>query len=192
MKGVVLFCICILSAAVAAAGQRGTTFTGMAVILGSELDTRPVMRPFTLTVRGRTSGTETARYVQTLESVGQDALQREMDSNELGRFSLSGSVAQPLHAVIVHESERETRIRAVFRWMDFGEWRSYRSADHPFAYIEIRVDRRTGQGDGTIIPAARIRFRPSRGGGPDTIQIAEYGAFPGQLMGVRMRGRRSF
>jgi len=177
---------------VVAAGQRGTTFTGTAVILGSELDTRPVTRPFTLTVRGRTSGVETARYVRTLERVGQDALQREIDSNELGRFSLSGSVAQPLHAVIVHESESETRIRAVFRWMEFGEWRRYKSDEHPFAYIEVRVDRRTGQGDGTIIPAARIRFRPSRGGGPDTIQIEEYGTFPGQLMDVRMRGRRSF
>ena len=77
------------------------------------------------------------------------------------------------------------RIRAVFRrWIGFGELRrGARSVDYPFGYVEIRIDPRTGRGEGTIIPAARIRFR-----GEDTVEIEDFGTFPGRLMGVQMRG----
>jgi hypothetical protein len=50
------------------------------------------------------------------------------------------------------------------------------------------MDPRTGRGEGTIIPAARIRFRNGRNGGMDTVEIEDFGTFPGRLMGVRMRG----
>ena len=179
-----------LAVAVSAYGQRGTTFTGTAVIYGSGFNTRTVSRPFTMVVNGRTSPSEAARYLNTLQSGGQDELLRELNRNDLGRFSLTGSVGQRLSAVIVDEDNGSTRIRAVFqRWIGFGELRyGLRSADYPFGYVEIRIDPRTGQGEGTIIPAARIRFRNARNGGMDTVEIEDFGTFPGRLMGVRMRG----
>ena len=141
-------------------------------------------------LNGRTSPTDTTRYLRTLERGGQEALMREIDKNDLGRFSLNGSVGVPISAVVVDQDGSQTRIRAIFqRWLGFGELRNgYRSVDYPFGYVEIRVDPRTGQGDGMIIPAARIRFRNARNGGNDTVEIEDFGTFPGRLMGVRMRG----
>jgi hypothetical protein len=132
----------------------------------------------------------TARHLRTLENGGQDALLREIGSIDVGRFSLTGSVGEPLNAVVVDQDNGETRIRAVFRrWIGFGELRrGYRSVDYPFGYVEIRIDPRTGRGEGTIIPAARIRFRNSRNGGGDMVEIEDFGTFPGRLMGVRSRG----
>lgn len=172
---------------VPAYAQRGTTLTGTAVIYGSGSNTRTVTRSFTMIVTGKTSPDESARHLSALQRGGQDALMREISSNDLGRFSLDGSVGQPLNAVIIDEDNGETRIRAVFRrWIGFGELRrGLRSVDYPFGYVEIRIDPRTGRGDGTIIPAAKVRFR-----GSDTIEIEDFGTFPGRLIGVRMRGLR--
>lgn len=185
MKRAIGLGIFILTIATASYAQRGTTFTGTAVIYGSGVSTRTVTRSFTMIVNGRSSSAELKGYVSALERDGQDALLREMDDGDLGRFSLSGSVGQRLNAVIVDQDNGETRIRAVFeRWIGFGELRrGLRSVDYPFGYVEIRIDPRTGRGDGTLIPAARIRFRNS-----NTIEVEDFGTFPGRLMGVRMRG----
>ena len=165
--------------------QRGMTFAGTAVIYGSGFNTRTVTRSFTLTINRRTTDAEAARYLNTLDRGGQDALLREIDGNDLGRFSLSGSVGERLNAVLIDQDGGDTRIRAVFRrWVGFGELRrGARSVDYPFGYVEIRYDPRTGKGEGTIIPAARVRFR-----GGNTIEIEDFGTFPGRLMGVQMRG----
>ena len=183
-----IFTIIILGlacSAITAAAQRGMTFTGTAVIYGSGFNTRTISRGFTLTVNRRTSESEAQRYLSTLQSGGQDALMREIQNNDLGRFSMTGSVGHPLNAVLIDRDGGDTRIRAVFRrWIGFGELRrGARSVDYPFGYVEIRIDPRTGRGEGTIIPAARIRFR-----GEDTVEIEDFGTFPGRLMGVQMRG----
>src|SRR5215204_6864287 len=189
-KTIYLLILILGAASTSLYAQRGTTFTGTAVIYGSGLSTRTITRQFTLILNGRTSASDTTRYLRTLESGGQDALMREVDKNDFGRFSLGGSVGVPISAVVVDQDGGDTRIRAIFqRWLGFGELRNgYRSVDYPFGYVEIRVDPRTGRGDGTIIPAARIRFRNARNGGNDTVEIEDFGTFPGRLMGVRMRG----
>jgi hypothetical protein len=175
-----------LGVAISAFGQNGSTFTGTALIYGSGFNTRTVTRPFTLIINGRTSADDAKRYLGTLESGGQDALLRQIEGNDLGRFSFNGSVGLPLNAVIVDKDGDDTRIRAVFkRWIGFGELRrGARSVDYPFSYVELRIDR-SSKGEGTIIPAAKIRFR-----GNDTIEVEDFGTFPGRLMGVRMRGGR--
>lgn len=185
MKRTIAFLILSFAVATTAYAQK-TTFTGTAVIYGSGLSTRTITRSFTLTINGRTSDADAARYLRTLESGGQDALLREIGSADLGRFSLSGSVGQPVNAILVDRDGDETIIRAVFRrWIGFGELRrGLRSVDYPFGYVELRIDR-NGRGDGTIIPAARVRFR-----GGNTVEVEDFGTFPGRLMGVRMRGGR--
>jgi hypothetical protein len=165
-------------------GQRGTTFTGTAVIYGSGFNTRTISRPFTLTINRQTSDADASRYLSILDRGGQDDLMREIGSNDLGRFSFAGSTGLPLNAVLVDRDGGDTRVRALFRrWMGFGELRrGLRSVDYPFTYVEIRFDR-NGRGEGTIIPAARVRFRDA-----DTLEVEDFGTFPGRLMGVRMRG----
>ncbi len=165
--------------------QNDTTVTGTALMFGSGRNTRNVTRPFTMTITGETSAADAARYLSTLQEGGQDALMRAIDSNNLGRFSFTGSVGQQLNAVIVDQDNGDTRVRAVFRRpVGFEELRrGLRSVDYPFGYVEVRIDPRTGRGDGTIIPAARIRFRNGN------VEIEDFGTFPGRLMGVRVRGR---
>jgi hypothetical protein len=178
-----LIAIAVLFGTVSA--QRGMTITGTAVIYGSGFNTRTVTRPFTMTINRRTSDAEVAGYLDALQGGGQDALLRAIDKNDFGRFSLSGSVGEPLNAVIIDQDGDDTRIRAVFRrWVGFGELRrGARSVDYPFGYIEVRFDRRTGRGEGTFIPAAKIRLR-----GGNTVEVEDFGTFPGRLMGVQMRG----
>ena len=165
--------------------QRGTTITGTALIYGSGYNTRTVSRPFTMTIDRRTTDGDATAMLQTLERGGQDDFLREIEDNELGRFSFDGRVGLPINAVLIDRDGGDTRIRAVFkRWIGFGELRrGLRSVDYPFTYVEIRFDQRTGRGDGTIIPAARVRAR-----GSNTLEVEDFGTFPGRLMGVRVRG----
>jgi len=168
----------------AATAQRGATFTGTAVIYGSGLNTRTVSRTFTMIINRKTTDADTTRYLQTLQRGGQDDFLREIESNELGRFSFDGHTGLPINAVLVDRDGDDTRIRAVFkRWIGFGELRrGARSTDYPFTYVEIRIDQK-GHGEGMIIPAARVRAR-----GSNTFEFEDFGTFPGRLMGVRMRG----
>ena len=185
MKKSILFLMLIFSIASTVVAQRGTTFTGTAVIYGSGFSTRTVTRPFTLIINRRTSDADATRYLRTLEQSGQDGLMREIGNNDLGSFSLGSSLGLSLNAVLIEREEGDTRIRAIFRrWIGFGELRrGARSVDYPFSYVELHIDPRTGRGEGTIIPAARIRSR-----GVDTIEVEDFGTFPGRLIGVRMRG----
>ncbi len=190
-KNIIGIALIIGTLALSGFAQQATTFTGTAVIYGSGFNTRTVTRTFTLRVNGRTSPADAARYLRTLESGGQDSLLSEIRTNELGRFSLGSSIGRDLNAVIVDSYEGKTRIRAVFeRWIGFGELRyGARSVDYPFGYVEILVDPRTGKGEGTFIPASRIRFKNGKNGGGDTVEIEDFGTFPGRLIGVTMRGR---
>ena len=138
-----------------------------------------------MTIDRRTSDADATAMLQTLGRGGQDDFLREIEDNELGRFSFDGRVGLPINAVLIDRDGGDTRIRAVFkRWIGFGELRrGLRSVDYPFTYVEIRFDQRTGRGDGTIIPAARVRAR-----GSNTLEVEDFGTFPGRLMGVRVRG----
>lgn len=191
MKRAIYLGLLVVIAAGTSLAQTSTTFTGTAVIYGSGFNTRTITRPFTMIVNRTTPPSEASRYLDILEDRGQDALLREIDDKELGRFALGASVGLPLNAVVVDQHNGVTRIRAVFRrWIGFGELRrGYRSLDYPFGYVELLVNPRTGRGEGTFIPAARIRFREGRSGGVDTVEIEDFGTFPGRLMGVSTRGR---
>lgn len=191
MKRYLTFFVVALATATAALGQQAATFTGTAVIYGSGFNTRTTTRNFTLRLTGQTSSEEASRLVGILQDDGQDGLLKALDKQKVGNFSLGSQVARDVNAAYVTEVDGKTRIRAVFaRWLGFGELRGgYRSVDYPFSYIEIFVDPRTGKGEGTFIPAAKIRYRTKNGN--NEIEIEDFGTFPGRLMGVQMRGRMS-
>lgn len=178
----------IAIAAGIAMGQR-TTFQGTVLIYGSGFNTRTVTAPFTLTIDRTNTPAEAARMLGTLRERGQSGLLDELNrSRGLGRLSIGGRVGHELGAVIVDDVGGRRRIRAVTdRWVGFGElWRGSRSTDYPFTYIELIVDPRTGRGDGTFIAAAKVRFRENQ----NTVEIEDFGTFPGRVMDVRVRGGR--
>lgn len=184
MKRTIYFAILITALAITSFGQRRETFTGTALIYGTGLNTRTISRSFTLILNGRSSANDVARLVEARQSGGQDALRRELDRTDLGRFSFAGNVGVPIGAVMVDRDSNGALIRVIFsRTLGFGELRrGLRSVDYPFGYLELRLDGR-GRGEGTIIPAAQIRIR-----GNDTFEVEDFGTFPGRLMGVRQRG----
>jgi hypothetical protein len=175
--------------AITAGAQQRTTITGTVMIYGAGLNTRTTTNTFTLTLNGRTSPDEARRLLGVLQNGGQDDLQRALQHNDLGRFSIGGRVGIPVEAVVVDKgSDGKTRLRVVMeRWQGFGElWRGGRSLDYPFSYVEINIDPRNGNGDGTFIAAAQIRWRNNKG--QSQVEIEDFGTFPGRLMGVKVRG----
>jgi hypothetical protein len=188
MKRTIFGVICLgIAMAAGVAGQERMTFTGTAVIYGSGLNTRTVTRSFTLRIDGTTSDQDVTRYLSILQDKGQDGLRNAIHNNNRGRFSLSGNIGSELEAVRIDDVDGKRRVRAVFeRWQGFGELRGgYRSLDYPFGYVELLFDPRTGDGEGTFIPAAQIRFRSKNGN--SQVEIEDFGTFPGRLMGVKMR-----
>ncbi|HKP69107.1 MAG TPA: hypothetical protein VJV05_07480 [Pyrinomonadaceae bacterium] len=183
MKKAIILFIAVVVGTLTVSAQRNTTITGTAVIYGSGYSTRTITRPFTLIINNRSSSSDMTGFVEVLQSGGQDSLRRELDRRDVGRFSLGSGVGVPVGSITVDRNGDGTRIRAIFtRNVGFGELRNgLRSADYPFGYVEIILNQ-NGKGDGTIIPAAKIRFR-----GADTIEVEDFGTFPGRLMGVQVR-----
>jgi len=185
-KGLTLIALIVI-AATAAMAQR-TTFQGTVVIYGSRFNTRTMTAPFTLIVNDTTSDANAARLLGILRERGQRGLLDEINNvTGLGRLSIGNRVGHELGAVLVDSVDGKRRIRAITdRWIGFGEfWRGSRSTDYPFTYVELLVDPRTGRGNGTFIAAAKVRFV-----GGNTVEIEDFGTFPGQIMGVTMRGGR--
>jgi hypothetical protein len=164
-----------------ASAQPRETYTGTMVGVGGRLG--GVTRSFSLTLDGRTPDTEASRAVAILAEGGQDALLDTLRGKRLGRFSLGGQLARDLN--FVNETmlpNGERKIVILFeRWMNLYELRSgERSTDYPFSYVELILDR-SGRGQGTFIPAARIRFKNN------LVEVENFGIYPARLYGVRRR-----
>lgn len=174
----------------AAPGQRGDeesegrkeTFTGTLIGIGGPLAGRSTS--FTLTINGVTSDQDARRYVSMLAEKGQDGLMSAVKDQKLGTFALTGQVGRDVNVVRIHPTETGRKITIVFeRWLNLFEVRyGTRSEDYPFTYAEIYVDAQ-GKGEGTLIPAARIRFDKSE----QSVEIENFGIYPARLSGIRAR-----
>jgi hypothetical protein len=103
---------------------------------------------------------------------------------DLGRFSLGGQLGRQLNFVTETTlANGDRKLMILFeRWMDIYELRQgTRSTDYPFGYVELIVDR-NGRGEGSFIPAARIRFT-----GGNQVEVENFGIYPARLYGVRRR-----
>jgi hypothetical protein len=185
---VFLIAIAFISQAKAQGGRE--TFTGTVLSYGTGLNTRSVTRSFTLDITGQTSQQQIQRYLGILQEGGQDNLLREVDDQNLGRFSVGPNIGVPIN--FVHEStvNGRRRIFVVFeRWTQFAELRGgYRSLDYPFGVIELSIDPKTGRGEGTYIAAARIRWDSRGNNGQPQVEIENFATFPARLLGVVQRG----
>jgi hypothetical protein len=157
------------------------SYTGTMVGIGGR---RTVTRTFSLTINGRTPDAEVARDVAILAEGGQDSLLRAIRDRDLGRFSLGGQLGRQLNFVTQRTlANGDRKLMILFeRWMDIYELRyGTRSTDYPFGYIELIVDR-NGRGEGSFVPAARVRFI-----GGSQVEVENFGIYPARLYGVRRR-----
>ena len=177
LTGALIFTFAVNGLAQSAASE---TYTGTMVGIGGR---RNVTRTFNLTITGRTPDSEVTREVAILAEGGQDDLLKAIGDRNLGRFSLGGELGRQLNFVVeTTQSNGDRKLMILFeRWMNIYELRSgTRSVDYPFSYVEI-VDR-NGRGEGTFIPAARVRFNKR-----NEIEVENFGIYPARLFGVRRR-----
>ncbi len=146
-----------------------------------------VSRPFTLTIEGYTSASDASRYLQILETQGQDGLQKAISKEKLGYFAVSGQIGRNLNCVRETAADGGRRITVLFeRWLNMFEVRyGTRSEDYPFTYIELFIDK-NGKGEGTLIPAARVYFDKKN---QNQLNVENFGIYPARLAGVQLRNK---
>jgi hypothetical protein len=141
---------------------------------------------FTLTVNSYTPENEIAGILNVLQKGGQDGLMRALGKEKRGTLQIGSRLGLDVQAVWVTRTEEGRKISALSeRWQGFGELRrGARSLDYPLTYIEIFIEEDGGNGDGTLIPAARVR---SRGG--NNIEVENFGIYPARLTNIKVRKR---
>lgn len=145
---------------------------------------------FNLTITGRTSDEDAQRYLAILDDRGQDAALDAIRNNDLGNLQFPGSIGRRLNVVRESSANGQRRLFIVFeRWTQFAEQRGgYRSLDYPFGVVEIFIDERTGKGEGTYIPAARIRLDDNKRTGTQQLEVENFATYPVKLNNIELRG----
>jgi hypothetical protein len=143
-------------------------------------------RPFTLIVNRYTSPNQVRELNDALQRGGQDALLNAISKMNAGRIQVGTGVGVPANVIIADPwGDGGTKLTVIYqRRINFYELRyGTRSEDYRFGYAEIFLNR-NGTGQGTFIPAARVRLRDG-----NTWEVEDFGVFPARLMGLRSSGR---
>ncbi|HEY0079258.1 MAG TPA: hypothetical protein VGB73_11635 [Pyrinomonadaceae bacterium] len=167
----------------AAQAQSRQTINGTVVGIGGRFAGRT--RPFTLIVNSYTSPGQVRELNDALRDGGQDGLLRALSGMNAGRIQVGTGVGLPVSAIIADPwNEGGTRLTVFYeRNVSFYELRyGARSENYRVGYAEIFLDR-NGRGQGTFIPAARVRLRDG-----NTWEVEDFGVFPARLMGLRASG----
>jgi hypothetical protein len=163
----------------------GSTITGTAYAFSGRLAGRSGL--FTLIISKYSSEDEVRRLNEALQSGGQDSLLNALTDMSAGRIQVGTGVGVTANAILATDLPNgETKLTVIFeRKLRFSELRyGTRSADYKFGYAEVYL-RRNGEGQGTLIPAAKIRLREG-----NLWEVEDFGTFPARLMGLRVRGAR--
>jgi hypothetical protein len=169
-----------------APSYSGATISGTAYAFSGRFSGRSA--PFQLIVNRYSSAEEVQRLNEALRSGGQDSLLNAISGMSAGRIEVGTGVGVPANAILATELPNgETKLTVIFeRRLRFSELRyGTRSADYKFGYAEVYL-RRNGEGQGTLIPAAKIRLLEG-----NTWEVEDFGTFPARLMGLRARGGRA-
>lgn len=164
-------------------GRSSLRVNGTVVGIGGRLAGRSA--PFTLIVNSPSSVAQVRELTEVLSS-GQDALLNALSKMDAGRVQIGSGVGVPANAVIVEPwGEGGTKLTVFYqRNLSFYELRyGTRSQDYPIGYAEMFLDR-NGHGEGTLIPAARVRLKSG-----NTWEVEDFGVYPARLMGLRSSGR---
>lgn len=164
---------------------EGSTVTGTVLAFSSgRLGSRS--SNFRLLIKNYTSRAEVERLNDVLRS-GQDKLLDAISGMSAGQIQIGSGVGVRANVIFAEPSGNgETKITVVYqRNVGFSELRyGTRSADYRFGYAELFI-RRNGAGQGTLIPAAKIRLRDG-----NTWEVEDFGIYPARLLGLRVHGGR--
>lgn len=165
---------------------EGSTVTGTVISFGGRGRLGSRSGNFRLIIRNYTSRSEVERLNDALRS-GQDGLLNAISGMSAGQIQIGSGVGVPANVIFAEpHGNGETKITVIYqRYLGFSELRyGTRSADYKFGYAELFI-RRNGNGQGTLIGAAKIRLR-----GGNTWEVEDFGIYPARLMGLRVHGGR--
>jgi hypothetical protein len=168
-------------AKVSTRAAQGRTITGTVVGISGRYAGRS--SPFRLIVNRYTTPEEIQQLTSAMQS-GQDELLKTLSHMDAGRISISNNVGVTANAIIRTQQENGTKLTVLYqRNINFYELRyGTRSEDYKFGYAEMFFNR-AGRGEGTFIPAAKVRLRDG-----NTWEVEDFGVFPARLMGLQVRG----
>lgn len=164
--------------------QSRVRVNGTVVGIGGRLAGRT--RNFSLIINSYTTADQVRRLNEALREDGQDGLIRALDRLDAGRIQVGPTVGVVANAIIADPwGDGGTKLTVFYeRNLNFYELRyGSRRQDYRLGYAEIFLNR-NGRGEGTFIPAARVRLR-----GDNTWEVEDFGVFPARLMGLRATGR---
>lgn len=180
-----VLCCSALFAVPSESSDNGTLrVTGTVVGISGRLAGRS--RPLTLIVNSITPPNQIRELNEALGRGGQDELLNTLSKMEAGRIQIGTGVGLPANAIIADPwGDGGTRLTVFYeRNLHFFELRyGTRSEDYRIGYAEMFLDR-NGRGEGTFIPAARVRLRDG-----NTWEVEDFGVFPARLLGLRASGR---
>jgi hypothetical protein len=181
----------LIVCAVCAAAPSATSYarqranqriTGTVYGFGGRGSGRSYSLPFTLIVNNYSSADDAARLASAAGS--QDELLSALGRMNAGRIAVGNNVGVAANAIFSQPTaEGGTKLTVLFeRNLNLFELRyGTRSADYRFGYAEIYLDAR-GRGQGTFIPAARVRVSGNNW------EVEDFGVYPARLMGLRSTG----
>lgn len=143
-------------------------------------------RPFSLIINNYTPANQVRELNEALGSGGQDGLLNALSKMNAGRIQIGTGIGVPANVIIVDPWGDGGRRLTVFyeRNLTFFELRyGTRSERYRVGYAELFLDH-NGRGEGTLIPAARVRLRDG-----NVWEVEDFGVFPARLMGLRASGR---
>lgn len=174
-------CLAILAAwALPAAAARNVEerFTANLVDVAAGVSGAPVV----IEIRDYSTRQEVDRLAGILAAKGPAAVEEEIWNVEKGWIRVGNSLGYPLAVATSRRTPQGRRISLLLdRQVEFYEkWRGLRSADYPFGYIELNLDR-NGRGEGRLIPAGQVRLNNG------SIEVVAYGFQPARLLNVQTR-----
>ena len=136
----------------------------------------------TIRIQGSTSDEQVQQYLEMVPEGNQlKELRRTLEKvRDLGRVSVTGFIGNELAVIREFDTEHGRLINLLTaRNMSFAELQqSGRSRNYPFSFLQLLVDEE-GKGQGTIIVAARPRFKED-----GTFEIESFGLQPFQVVNV--------
>jgi hypothetical protein len=140
---------------------------------------------FTLTIESYSPDDKVQSLLDALKRDGQEGMWKAISKDKRGTIQIGNGLSRNVNEVWVAPTEEGRKIMAIAeRWVGFGELRrGARSLDYPFMYIELYVED-DGKAEGSLIPAARIRFKSGK-----TIEVENFGIYPARLTNVKRRGK---
>jgi hypothetical protein len=163
-------------------GQSRQYVNGTVVSIGGRLRSRQ----FSLIVERYTTPGQVRELNDALQKSGQDELLHVLSKMDAGRVRIGSGVGITANAIIADSwGEGGTKLTVLYeRDVRFSELRyGTRSQDYRIGYAEIFLDR-NGKGEGTLIPAARVRLRDG-----NTWEVEDFGIYPARLVGLRGSGK---